>query len=535
MGSESTGGAYESRGKWFARVSVAPKQRKSVLLPSITSEGDARVRASSMNGLVRQLRDAKRNEYIEKVVEQAAIAGSKAMADLVGIVAGICAGTEKPKAKRVSLSDIPTFKSVAELWTGGDLHRDFPDHVKTKKTADVDLQRLKGTIFPLVGHVPIVSFTLADAERVMRELPLTPSKRPLKPATRRQYAQLLHRVLKLAVYPLGLIPHNPLPEGFLPHPGEPPAFTYLHPKEDADLLKCAAVPLLRRLLYGMLAREGMRADEARALTWASLDLETGTLDLDENKTDDPRTWVLDAGVAEALRRWKKITLFAKPTDYVFTQEDGRTVNVGRLAEQLRADLETAKLTRAALFNRTDKRSWLRVHDLRGTFVTLALANGKTEAWVMDRTGHTTSQMLNRYRRAARSVAELELGTLSPLNDALPELQSPSPTPVSPPGGGEGAADPERTAESSELSTEKCTGGESNPYLFRGRNLNPLRLPVSPPVRCLVDDTRGAFSGRDCRRGASSPRASRPFTLRAATSAVSGAAGSARWPRPLSEG
>jgi hypothetical protein len=35
---------------------------------------------------------------------------------------------------------------------------------------------------------------------------------------------------------------------------------------------------------------------------------------------------------------------------------------------------------------------------------LALANGKTEAWVMKRTGYTTYMMLNRYRRDAESIA-----------------------------------------------------------------------------------------------------------------------------------
>jgi hypothetical protein len=29
---------------------------------------------------------------------------------------------------------------------------------------------------------------------------------------------------------------------------------------------------------------------------------------------------------------------------------------------------------------------MRVHDLRGTFVTLALADGKSESWVADRAG-----------------------------------------------------------------------------------------------------------------------------------------------------
>src|SRR4051794_28849893 len=31
-------------------------------------------------------------------------------------------------------------------------------------------------------------------------------------------------------------------------------------------------------------------------------------------------------------------------------------------------------------------------------------------------------------------------------------------------------------------SEKCAGGESNPYALRRWNLNPLRLPVSPPAR-----------------------------------------------------
>jgi hypothetical protein len=59
-----------------------------------------------------------------------------------------------------------------------------------------------------------------------------------------------------------------------------------------------------------------------------------------------------------------------------------------------------------------------VHDLRGTLVTLSLANGKSETWVADRTGHTSSQMINRYRRAARSAQELELGELHPLDVAI---------------------------------------------------------------------------------------------------------------------
>jgi hypothetical protein len=62
-----------------------------------------------------------------------------------------------------------------------------------------------------------------------------------------------------------------------------------------------------------------------------------------------------------------------------------------------------------------------VHDLRATFITLALATGRTEAWIADRTGHRSSQMINRYRRPARTVADLGLGWLAQMCDAVPEL------------------------------------------------------------------------------------------------------------------
>ena len=51
---------------------------------------------------------------------------------------------------------------------------------------------------------------------------------------------------------------------------------------------------------------------------------------------------------------------------------------------------------------------------------------------MDRTGHSSSVMINRYRQQSRSHAEVNLGTLVALDEAIPELrerrdqQSPSP-------------------------------------------------------------------------------------------------------------
>ena len=85
------------------------------------------------------------------------------------------------------------------------------------------------------------------------------------------------------------------------------------------------------------------------------------------------------------------------------------------------DLKRALVKRTQLFTDNEERSHIRGHDLRATFVTVHLAVGKTETWVADRTGHKSSAMIARYRRLARSQADLDEGELTPLVDALPEL------------------------------------------------------------------------------------------------------------------
>src|SRR5690606_2214150 len=88
------------------------------------------------------------------------------------------------------------------------------------------------------------------------------------------------------------------------------------------------------------------------------------------------------------------------------------------AAELRRHLSQIEGIRTVLFQRTSKRAPLRAHDLRATFVTLALASGKTETWDCDRTGHRSSSMPNKYRRAARTAAELGLGWLKPMHEVI---------------------------------------------------------------------------------------------------------------------
>jgi len=366
-----------------------------------------------------------------------------------------------------------TFGDFATRWTSGELHKLYPDHVRLKRSSDDDAIRV-AVLSRAIGKVPLAAFTLEHAERAMRALdelrqarsletttakgrdPLT--LKPLSRASRRQYAQVIHKVLSLAVYPARVIAAHPLPRGFLPKPGGAKPLNYLYPDEDVKLLACTPTPLVLRLFYGFLDREGMREGEALAVRWADLDLDRGAVTLDKNKTDDPRAWALNPGVARALKAWReRWRPNAKPSDPVFTLADrekedeaAKTLRPFGLAGQFREHLRAAGVTRPELFDDKGGRKPIRVHDLRATFVTLSLANGTTEAWVASRTGHRSSAMINRYRRAAQKVEELALGELKPLDEALPELQSTSITivvqPVPPSGsvgGGNGTEEARR--------------------------------------------------------------------------------------------
>ncbi len=344
-------------------------------------------------------------------------------------VDALCTG----QTQKLGAQQVPTFAQFAKRWTDGELARTYPDHVSAKDSAP-DERFLRRYINPQVEGVRIDEFGLDDADRIMSSLPIA-----LSTSTRRQVAQVIRRVLGLAVYPARHIKENPIPRGWLPKVRQTKAFTHLYPDEDRTLLGCqeADVPLIHRLFFGVLAREGLRRDELGRIRWRDLDLGRGQIVLDENKTDDPRSWALDPAVARALRAWKVFFhADARPDDLVFREPGGgRPLYTLHLADELREDLRTAGVTRPALFERSDTRRPLRVHDLRATFVTVSLANGKTETWVADRTGHRSSAMINRYRRAARTWAELGLGPLAPLDEAIHELSLPHALPHGAPGGG----------------------------------------------------------------------------------------------------
>lgn len=416
----ATGHVRWVNGQAVARIRVTSSSRIDFVLPTCVTHAEALERSRQLAAIARRMRAAQADEPTKrKVLDTIASATPRMLGAAISVAEELAGGKLEPIP---AIPPAPTFRQVCEQWTGGELSKRYPDQIRAKRTVDDDISRLTNHVYPIIGDVPINRITLDHCEEVMRRLPPA-----LAVATRRNIGQLITRALRIAVYPLRLISASPLPQGFLPAAPKQKALAYLYPDEDRRLLACRSVPLEYRLLWGFLTREGMREGEALALTWADLDLTRGAVRLDKNKTDEPRAWALAPGSADALRAYRTLGLHeATPVDRVFVAPGGIPI-VGSgalgLPARLRAHLRVIGLhrERPELFSTTNERHQIRVHDLRGTFVTVSLANGRNESWISDRTGHRSSQMIARYKRTARTFSELNIGTLLPLDAAIPEL------------------------------------------------------------------------------------------------------------------
>lgn len=451
----SQGGAYKARGSIFLRVTIAPGTRRAERLPWVTSEewnvhnADAApcpcvacVRARDVQALVNRYRDAGADEeLVEALVKSAAGADPTKLGAIHRAVDGFCEG-KIPKVRPLEAAK-NTVRGIGQRWTSGELARLYPDHVQSKRSARDDGYRMAILCETSIADLDVARITLDDADRAMGEIEAARQKvedaraakrgapgrklPPLSAGGRRQYAQILSRVMAMAVYPLKLTAANPIPRGWLPRVPNDKAKGLIYPDEEGAFLAEERVPIQWRMFFGALARLGFRADEAAGLDMSDVDLRRGIVALDQTKTDEARApSYSEVPTFIATLRWWAETYRAdaEPADPFFVQPNGERVRVDGLAERYRAMLEsalrTADLYRAELFVGGERRMRVRAHDLRGAFTTYALANGKTETWVMDRTGHRSSVMVNRYRRVARTVAEAQLGDLLPLGEALPE-------------------------------------------------------------------------------------------------------------------
>jgi integrase len=324
-------------------------------------------------------------------------------------------------SKRMSVEDFGT------LWTSGKLYADHGQvrGLKTKKSADDDAIRLKAHVYPYLKKA-VADVTEQDVERCMAEAARAAEKKlgkPWRQATRFQLYQVLRRLFDLAVKPGRLRSDNPVSKDLRPPKDKPKLYSFLYPTELLALLGAPAekVPLARRMLVAIAVYTGLRKGSLRSLTWGSVDFKNSTLTVLETKTGLPQVFELRPDLVAVLQAYYELRGSPKdPAEAIIRQTD-LGCRKDREAGVLRDDLKAAGVTRSILFSDAPNVEQLRFHDMRATFVTWARRQGKSKGWIADRTGHLTDEMMNRYDRGARLLADLKYEPFPDISKAFPEF------------------------------------------------------------------------------------------------------------------
>lgn len=265
-------------------------------------------------------------------------------------------------------------------------------------------KNLRAHIEPRIGSIKVQHLT---RERIGAFYATLQAERGLSARSVRHVHTLLRRALADLVRD-GRLARNP-------------AMYVELPKVDTEKMKCWTPADVRTFLeaiaddrlyalWRVAASTGMRRGELCGLRWQSVDLDAGTLSVDETLLDirhelvigQPKTGrgrrvlALDAGTVAALRAHKarqaaeRLAFGAGFNDggYVFVREDGAPVHPAWLTRAFSQRVKAAGLPK------------IRLHDLRHTAATLSLAAGVPIPVVSERLGHArTSITLDWYGHA----------------------------------------------------------------------------------------------------------------------------------------
>lgn len=314
-----------------------------------------------------------------------------------------------------------TFGELWQMWVSGELTALYPVKVPPidSETAKKARQRL-GVMQKTIGPVALRDFTEAMADAAIAALP-----RDMASSTRGQHQALIRRVLNIAVE-IDLIAVNPLKKKWCGSVKSTRSKSFLYPSDDLRLVSCQAVEFAYRLLWGFLAREGCRLDEALDLFWSHVDLARGSVRIDKHKsrrkTGKSRVWVMEPGTVAALKWWYfdlQRQHLAPPAGRVFAGLEGlNDKNAAQLLREVHCRAAGME-DRPELFEHNAERRQFCAHMLRDTFVTLALANKRTEHEIMSKTGHANSDQLHEYGAGADLARVMGFtGFLAPLDEAL---------------------------------------------------------------------------------------------------------------------
>jgi integrase len=257
-------------------------------------------------------------------------------------------------------------------------------------------QSIERHLLPHVGGIRLQALTVEDLDRCYATLTREGGAvgRPLSPKTVRNAHGVLRTALRDAVQ-RGHLTRNVAEHARLPRVQRQELTTWTAEQLRAFLEHVADDRLAA--MWTLFATTGLRRGEVLGLRWQDVDLDRWQLTVRHVRTvvegrpvvTEPktakgrRTIALDASTVTALRRHRVRQLEERVAadvawhdgDYVFTWHDGRPIHPQMPTKWIREHATAAGLPP------------IRLHDLRHTWATLALAAGIPAKVVSERLGH----------------------------------------------------------------------------------------------------------------------------------------------------
>lgn len=250
-----------------------------------------------------------------------------------------------------------------------------------------------------------------ERRRARGELPRTakpPAPQKLSPASVNREVACLRKLLSYAV-DMGELDVNPLSRIrlFREPPGRIPT---LEPEDKQRLV--AALPEWMRPIVRLAMLTGCRQSEILALRWKHVDLNSGTLAVEDSKSGEARRVPLHPALLDELRERR-----GPPDGWVVAMPERphRNPKTGRPMEPSRSATSISHAFRNAV--RKIGRPDLRFHDLRHVCGSELLATGASLPEVATMLGHKTLVMAKSYAH----VSPVRLASLVAAMPAPPEI------------------------------------------------------------------------------------------------------------------
>lgn len=274
-------------------------------------------------------------------------------------------------------------------------------------TLKIYVGKIRNHILPAIGATKLQDLRGTHIQRMYNAL----SDAGLGGKTIRQTGTLLHTALQQAVKE-GLITSNPCDAATPPREIR----REMHPLTDAEIPRFlqAIKGSPYENAYALCLYTGIREGECLGISWRQVDFDRRTLLIDQQlqqrtggyeltipKSGRPRTIQLPEQAVMSLRserrrqaehRLRAGPAWANPDDLVFTTETGRHIAISTFYEYYKRIVTE--------IGRPDAR----IHDLRHTAATVALANGADIKTVQEMLGHTSASItLNIYAHSTEQM------------------------------------------------------------------------------------------------------------------------------------